>query len=250
MFDTFHPRYLIPNAITALSLLLAFTSIVEASRGNFESAAWLIVWCVLLDIADGKVAGWVNARSSFGIQFDSLADLLAFCAAPAMLVYFVLTIDPRHAPFFENGITLIGLHGSVGAYLLCGALRLARYNIQTEEIGYDQFRGLPTTISGAIVSTFLLAAWRWNFPGEIILASSILLTICGLLMVSNLRLLRSLTADRIPLSLKLTGMAVVYGLGITHSLPTLLLLAAFSYAALGFITGQLPRERTHKGFVT
>ena len=114
MFDTFHPRYLIPNAITALSLLLAFTSIVEASRGNFESAAWLIVWCVLLDIADGKVAGWVNARSSFGIQFDSLADLLAFCAAPATLVYFVLTIDPRHAPFFENGITLIGLHGSVG----------------------------------------------------------------------------------------------------------------------------------------
>src|SRR5690348_10759860 len=105
MFDRFHPRYLVPNAVTAANLILALTAIVEASRGRAETAAWLIVWCALLDRVDGVVARWLGASSEFGIQFDTLSDLLAFCVAPGLLVYFLLTGDPRYAPMYESAVT-------------------------------------------------------------------------------------------------------------------------------------------------
>src|SRR5216684_1090192 len=93
MFDRFHPRYLVPNGVPAANLILALTAIVEARRGRPEAAAWLIVWCALLDRVDGVVARWLGASSEFGIQFDTLSDLLAFCVAPGLLVYLLLPAD-------------------------------------------------------------------------------------------------------------------------------------------------------------
>src|SRR5262249_27342954 len=90
-FDRVPLRYAVPNAVTATSMALALTAIVQASRGAHESAAWLVVACALMDRLDGLAARRMRACSEFGVHFDSLADLLAFCAVPALLVYFLLS---------------------------------------------------------------------------------------------------------------------------------------------------------------
>lgn len=79
-------RYTIPNSFTALSLLLGIWSIVTGFLGDLELAAWMIVWCGLLDVLDGLAARLLKATSPFGAEFDSMADLVAFGVAPGMLV--------------------------------------------------------------------------------------------------------------------------------------------------------------------
>ena len=80
-------RYSIPNSFTALSLLLGLGSIVSAQLGDLEFAAWLIVWCGLLDTMDGLAARLLKATSDFGAEFDSMADLVSFGVAPGVLVF-------------------------------------------------------------------------------------------------------------------------------------------------------------------
>ena len=80
-------RYSIPNSLTALSLLLGLGSIVTAQIGDLEFAAWLIVWCGLLDTMDGIAARLLKATSSFGAEFDSMADLVSFGVAPGVLIF-------------------------------------------------------------------------------------------------------------------------------------------------------------------
>src|ERR1051326_1316957 len=96
MFPRFPVRYLAPNSITGLGIVLACAAIALAHAGRHEWGAWLIVWCVLLDRTDGFVARATNACSEFGEQFDSLADFLCFCVAPPMLVYFFMAGDVRY----------------------------------------------------------------------------------------------------------------------------------------------------------
>ncbi len=76
-------RYTVPNSFTALSLLLGVASIVTTQLGDLELAAWIIVWCGLLDVLDGVSARLLKATSNFGAEFDSMADLVAFGVAPA-----------------------------------------------------------------------------------------------------------------------------------------------------------------------
>ena len=239
MFDRFHPRYLVPNAVTAVSMLIALVAIVQASRGQYESAAWLIVWCALLDRVDGVAARWLRACSDFGIQFDTLADLLAFCAAPALLVYFLLTGDPRYAPMFEAGAARGVLLASVGVYVLSGALRLARFNIQARAIGPQWSRGLPVTIAGGLVSTFLLAAWELALPAEVVAASPVVLLVSAVFMISILWLPKSLGEGTwVPLPFRVLGVLAIYGLGFARTLPAVLLAVALAYPALGFAFGR------------
>lgn len=239
MFDRFHPRYLVPNAITGANLLMAMVAIVQASRGMYESAAWLIVWCVLLDRMDGVSARLVNACSDFGIQFDTLADLLAFCAAPGLLVYFLLTGDPRYAPIFASHAARAALLASVGAYVLLGAMRLARFNVHTRSIGPDWSCGLPVTIAAAVVSTFMLATWDLGLPG-LAPASPLVLVVCAIFMISRLWLPKSLARGSQRLrGVQAVGAVTIYGLGTLRMLPALLLAVALAYPALGFLYGRL-----------
>lgn len=80
-------RYTIPNSVTALSLLLGIASIVTSQIGELEFAAWLIVWCGLLDTIDGVAARLLKATSNFGAEFDSMADLISFGVAPGVLIF-------------------------------------------------------------------------------------------------------------------------------------------------------------------
>jgi len=239
MFDRFDLRYVLPNTVTAASLVMAMVAIVLASRGEHASAAWLIVWCALLDRLDGVVARWLDACSEFGVHFDTLADLLAFCVAPALLVYFVLQDDPRYAPVFTPYPARAVLLASVGIYCLFGALRLARFNIQTRSIGPKWSRGLPVTMAAGLVSTFILTAWERSLP-QVVAASPIVLWVCAAFMISHLWLPKSLgKGSRVPFVLQALGATAIYGLGFSRAHPTILLAAALVYPGLGFVYGGL-----------
>lgn len=240
MFDRVPLRYLVPNAVTAVSMVLALAAIIQASRGRHESAAWLIVLCALLDRVDGVAARWMKACSEFGVQFDSLADLLAFCVAPGLLVYFLLSDDPRYASAFTPGPAKAVLVASVAAYTLSGAARLARFNVQTAVIGPAWFRGLPVTIAAGLVSTFILAAWELALPPVVVALLPAVLLACAVLMISTLWLPKSVDgATRGHVAPLAVGVTVVYGLALLHALPIVLFAVALTYAAGGFVVGRL-----------
>src|SRR5690348_1045570 len=116
-------KYFVPNAFTALSLLLGLASVVCSAQGDFTLAAWMILWGTLLDKVDGSAARLLGATSQFGVEFDSFADFVSFGVAPAALFYFRLAgVVPRPLAAVAAGLHAVAL-----------AVRLARFNIMTGE---------------------------------------------------------------------------------------------------------------------
>ena len=135
-------RYSIPNSFTALSLLLGLGSIVTTQIGDLEFAAWLIVWCGLLDTMDGLAARLLKATSDFGAEFDSMADLVSFGVAPAVLIFNVgLQIAGVELETGQFWVLLV----SCGVFVLAGAMRLARFNLATDKPRTGWFTGVPIT---------------------------------------------------------------------------------------------------------
>ena len=170
--------YLLPNMITTLSMFLGFLSMVWAVQGRFESACLAILLSAVMDGLDGKVARLTNTASEFGVQYDSLSDLVAFGIAPAMLMW-------------QSELSALGRMGLAAAfiYAACGALRLARFNVSTAAVGKRFFIGLPIPAGGCTVVTFVFCAA--HFPA--IMASAlpymtlVLAIGVGVLMVSKVR---------------------------------------------------------------
>jgi CDP-diacylglycerol--serine O-phosphatidyltransferase len=138
----FRGVYLLPNLITTASLFSGFFAIVAAMDGRFLAAAWAIFIALILDGLDGRIARMTQSTSSFGVQYDSLADLVAFGVAPALLVY-LWALKPFHQ------------FGWVAAFLfvVCGALRLARFNVQSGSLDPRYFNGLPIPAAAMVVAT-------------------------------------------------------------------------------------------------
>ena len=172
--------YLIPSLFTTGNLFCGFFSMIAAIEGQFLQAAILIILANLLDGLDGAIARVTKTTSQFGVEFDSLADLISFGVAPAVLVYF-WALSP------------LGIWGWLAAslYVICGALRLARFNVQVSTVEKTHFIGLPIPAAAEmIVATVLMYQFLGGataFHKPIIL----LLVIYGLagLMVSNFRYL-------------------------------------------------------------
>ena len=138
-------RYSIPNSFTALSLLLGLTSIVTAQVGDLELAAWRVVWCGLLDTMDGVAARLLKATSSFGAEFDSMADLVSFGVAPAIIVFNLgLQVGGVQLDTGQFWVLLV----SCGVFVLAGAMRLARFNLATDVPSGGWFTGIPITAAG------------------------------------------------------------------------------------------------------
>ena len=116
----FNPLFILPNLFTAGSIFLGILSVIYASKGSFEMACWLILASMILDGLDGRVARLTNTASKFGVEFDSLADVVAFGVAPAMLLYFYIGID-----YGRLGMCIPAI------FVIFGAVRLARFNITT-----------------------------------------------------------------------------------------------------------------------
>ena len=170
--------YLLPNMITTLSMFLGFLSMVWAVQGRYESACFAILLSAVMDGLDGKVARLTNTASEFGVQYDSLSDLVAFGIAPGMLMW-------------QWQLSALGRMGIAAAfiYAACGALRLARFNVSTAAVGKRFFIGLPIPAAGCTVVTFVFCAAHFSagMLGALPYMTLVLAIACGVLMVSKVR---------------------------------------------------------------
>jgi CDP-diacylglycerol--serine O-phosphatidyltransferase len=175
-------KYIVPNGVTAMSMVIGLASIVCSAMGDYRLAAWMILWGVLLDKLDGGAARLLNATSSFGAEMDSFADFVSFGIAPGALIYFRL----RGEPLFEHHSLL--LMGCCAMYVVAVSARLARFNITDPPGGSQFFFGIPTTLCGALVSSGFLSADIHLVPAKVWAAMPLLLAVMAVLMVSNVRL--------------------------------------------------------------
>ncbi|MCF6245505.1 MAG: CDP-diacylglycerol--serine O-phosphatidyltransferase [Sulfurovum sp.] len=167
--------YILPNLFTASSIFVGVISIVKASQGHFIDASWLILLALVFDGLDGRVARMTNTTSQFGVEFDSLADIISFGIAPAMLLYFFIGHE-----FGKFGILVSAL------YVIFGAIRLARFNISTAKADPNVFIGLPIPTAAIFVSMWILLFNKYALEGY---AFTLLLLslVVAMLMVSNFR---------------------------------------------------------------
>ena len=142
-----------PNLFTICNIFCGFLAIIKIIEGDFLDGAWLIVIAVFFDTIDGRVAKLTNGASSFGLEFDSLADLISFGVAASLLMY---QIELYQLGFV--GILLCFI------YLVAGAFRLARFNIQIDGFKKHYYTGLPITFSALVLSTFIIFSYDvWGF---------------------------------------------------------------------------------------
>ncbi len=171
--------YLLPNLITTGCLFSGFYSIVHTLQGTPEGyvkACWAIVVAALFDAMDGRVARITRTTSPFGVQYDSLSDLVAFGVAPAVLTYSALMRD-------------WGNLGWLGAFLFlaCGALRLARFNVTTAKVGTGSFTGLPIPTAAVLVASGFILLLEGEASAEIMRwALAPLILLLAFLMVSTI----------------------------------------------------------------
>jgi CDP-diacylglycerol--serine O-phosphatidyltransferase len=138
-------RSVIPSLFTSMNLFSGFFAIVKAADGEYVAAAWLIVLAGIFDALDGAMARLTNSSSEFGVELDSLADVVSFGAAPSFILY---------AAFFNEWSTAGVMLASLPA--LCGALRLARFNVQLVGFDKDYFRGLPIPSAALVLISYLV----------------------------------------------------------------------------------------------
>lgn len=141
-------RAIVPSLFTVLNMFCGFLSIVEASKGQFTSASWFIILAAGFDSLDGIMARITKSSSEFGVQIDSLSDVISFGAAPAFLVY----------QLYLNQLGSLGILLSSLLMIFAG-LRLARFNTQLVGFDKDHFVGLPTPMSALTVAAFVLNSW-------------------------------------------------------------------------------------------
>ena len=242
-------RYILPNFFTGINFTLGIYAILIAATfapGQPKSgwtifgqtpligAAWIIVWCNLLDKLDGMVARILNAYSGFGAQFDSLADLISFGVAPSFLVFFYL----RHEAPAWAAANLWLLVISITVYALCAAIRLARYNSKDSEALSNVFTGMPSTFAGGLTALSVILFDKYGiaarFAGGHYLLPLILITL-GIFMVSPLyfpkiakRKTRLLNVIQFPAIL--SGYICGFGMIFPEYMYVLLLI----YGAVGF----------------
>lgn len=168
--------YLLPNLFTTAALFCGFYAVVSAMHGNFAQAAVAIFAAMLLDSMDGRVARLTNTQSAFGEQYDSLADMVSFGVAPALVVFSWTLHD-------------LGRWGWAAAfiYTACAALRLARFNTQIGVVDKKYFIGLASPAAAAVIASMV---WVWHdikpVDGWAILIA-VATAFTGLSMVSNFR---------------------------------------------------------------
>lgn len=228
--------YLLPNMLTTLSMFLGFLSIVWASQGRFEGAAFAILISALMDSLDGKVARLTNTASDFGVQYDSLADLVAFGLAPAVLLW--------HWQLYTFGRVGIAV---AFIYTACGALRLARFNITTYTMGKRFFMGVPIPVAGCTLTTFIFFSRLFSDPDHIIISwcALIMVACCGLLMVSRARYFSFKEYDVFRAHPVRTMIAFLFLLGLLISVPrffSFIYCLVYIFGGLLYTYIYLPRQ--------
>jgi len=176
--------YLLPNLVTTAALFSGFYGILAGVNGQFENAAIAVFVAMILDGLDGRVARWTNTQSEFGEQYDSLSDLVSFGLAPALIMYLWALVHMREVS------VAWGKFGWMAAfiYVACAALRLARFNVQIEEVDKKYFIGLPSPASAGIMVGMIWMLNDLDVSGKAIQIPALIMTVvAGLLMVSNIK---------------------------------------------------------------
>ena len=213
--------YLLPSVLTTFGMFAGVYSIISSINGDFTIAAISILIAMFWDTLDGRVARLTNTQSAFGAEYDSLADLVSFGLAPALLVY-------------QWTLYELGRFGWLAAfvYLACAALRLARFNTQVGIADKRYFQGLPSpAAAGVIASMIWLKIWTFaSFDSDVIslgyyLGAGITI-LCGLLMVSNIRYYSFKEFDSKKASFRFL-LIVILSLIILVSKPNIILFTGF-----------------------
>jgi CDP-diacylglycerol--serine O-phosphatidyltransferase len=219
--------FVLPNLLTTVNMFFGFFAIIYSINGNFTWAAYAIVIGALFDQLDGRVARMTNSVSKFGAEYDSLSDLVSFGLAPGLLL-FLWSLEP------------FGRLGWLASffYVACGALRLARFNVQSTSVEKAFFQGLPIPMAAGIVASSVLAfedleldaARSWG-----LLAMTILL---GFVMVSTFRYRSFKDLDfkrRLPFKYLVVGVFIFAAVAIRPE--TMLFVLFMTYAILGAVFG-------------
>lgn len=169
--------YLLPNLLTTAGLFSGFFAIVSSMNGRYEAAAVAIFIAMIFDALDGRVARMTNTQSEFGAEYDSMADMVSFGIAPALVAY-------------NWGLTDLGKIGWLAAfvYVAGAALRLARFNTQVGIADKRFFQGLASPAAAALVAGLVWVGVEYNVDGnDVSIIVALLTGIAGLLMVSNFK---------------------------------------------------------------
>ena len=221
--------YLLPNLFTTGVLFSGFYAIVQAMNERFEVAAIAVFVAMVLDAMDGRVARWTHTQSEFGAQYDSIADMVAFGVAPAIIAY-------------EWTLKDLGTAGWIGAFIYCAGtgIRLARFNANIGVVDKRFFQGLPSPSGAAVITGFV---WMLNDfdlqPSEYFWLAGlawIVAVFTGVTMVSNVPFYSFKDMNwkkRVPLWAILVCVA---GFSVIASRPSLVLFAFFlAYALSGYV---------------
>jgi CDP-diacylglycerol--serine O-phosphatidyltransferase len=169
--------YILPNLFTSASLFCGFFSLLRTLQEDFYMAAIFIIASGLLDGLDGKIARYTNTATRFGVEYDSLADVISFCLVPGILA-FAWALEP------------FGSMGWLAAFLfvICGALRLARFNLQSTTVETRYFSGLPTPAAALMIATSVLVFYQHGDTGVSRHLSILIVTyVLAFLMVSTFK---------------------------------------------------------------
>lgn len=236
--------FLLPNALTTGAMFAGFYSIISGINGHYAAAAVAVVIAGVLDGLDGRVARLTNTQSEFGVQYDSLSDLISFGLAPALLAFNWSLSSLRDIS------PLAGKLGWLAAFLFvaCAALRLARFNTQASSGDKSYFQGLATpAAAGTLVATI------WFLTDQGISGESVRWLIwfetvaLGLLMFSRVRYFSGKswpTGDRIPTGFLFLVVLVFVLLAIDP--PSVLMLIGIVYVASGLVMTVVGRQQSKK----
>lgn len=223
--------YLLPNLFTTGGLFAGFYAIIAASQDKFTHACVAIFIAALLDGLDGRVARLTHTQSEFGVQYDSLADLVSFGMAPAMLMYH-WAMEYMH---LEGATT--GRLGWLAAFLYaaCAALRLARFNSQVGVVDKRWFIGLASPAAAAVMASFVWTLHDYEVAGQGLRYAALAVTVTvALLMVSNIRYTsfkgsqRGEQGERVPFFVFPIVLAVLIALALYPPQTLLLVFAAYA----------------------
>ena len=219
-------------------------SIITTQLGDLELAGWIIVWCGLLDVLDGVSARLLKATSSFGAEFDSMADLVAFGVAPAVLV---LNAGLQLGGIEYDSGQFWNLLIAISVFVLAGAMRLARFNLASDTPSDGWFSGVPITAAGGgiLSSLVLVLIHHEDLAGSLPLHLylPVLMFVLAILMVSRLRFpkakLRKNNLFNVGQAILIAG---IYYCGITRTHPEYLLGVGIFLLIAGIIAGRITRN--------
>ena len=214
--------------------------------GNLEFAAWLIVWCGLLDTLDGVVARLLKATSNFGAEFDSMSDLISFGVAPSILVLNV-GIEIGGVEFASGQFWVLA--ASCGAFALAGAMRLARFNLSTSQPRTGWFAGIPITVAGGgLLSSLVLVLLHHEQVAAVLplhLYLPVLMFVFALLMISRLRFPKAtIRKSQFINVFQVVSIALIFYCGVTRSFPEYLFGIGVFLLVAGIIAGRITRDDT------